>query len=85
MVGQGSGKVINVALMLSFQGGVFIPAYTATEYVLAGMTKAFANEWAGPEAARIPPATWPRTTPRRRGPTTSGTCTGLSFGSTGNG
>ncbi|MEC2040030.1 SDR family NAD(P)-dependent oxidoreductase, partial [Bacillus altitudinis] len=31
---------------LSFQGGVFVPAYTASKHAVAGLTKAFANEWA---------------------------------------
>lgn len=44
--GEG-GKIINVVSMLSFQGGVLVPAYTATKSGLAGLTKAMANEWAG--------------------------------------
>jgi 2-dehydro-3-deoxy-D-gluconate 5-dehydrogenase len=43
--GQG-GKIINLASMLSFQGGVFVPAYTAAKSGLAGLTRALANEWA---------------------------------------
>lgn len=43
-VAQGSGKIINVASMLSFQGGKFVPPYTASKHGLAGLTKAFANE-----------------------------------------
>jgi 2-deoxy-D-gluconate 3-dehydrogenase len=43
---QGSGKIINVASMLSFQGGVFVPGYTASKHAVAGITKAFANELA---------------------------------------
>jgi 2-dehydro-3-deoxy-D-gluconate 5-dehydrogenase len=46
MVAQRSGKIINVASMLSFQGGIRVPAYTATKSAIAGLTKAFANEWA---------------------------------------
>jgi len=46
MVAQGSGKIINIASMLSFQGGKFVPAYTASKHGLAGVTKAFANELA---------------------------------------
>ena len=46
MLDRGHGRVINVASMLSFQGGVFIPAYTASKHAVAGLTKAFANEWA---------------------------------------
>ncbi|UPO90119.1 2-dehydro-3-deoxy-D-gluconate 5-dehydrogenase KduD [Niallia sp. Man26] len=43
---QGSGKIINVASMLSFQGGKFVPPYTASKHGVAGITKAFANELA---------------------------------------
>ncbi|MFV0289229.1 MAG: 2-dehydro-3-deoxy-D-gluconate 5-dehydrogenase KduD [Mycoplasmatales bacterium] len=43
---QGSGKIINIASMLSFQGGVFVPSYTASKHGVAGITKAFANELA---------------------------------------
>ena len=45
-VAQGSGKIINVASMLSFQGGILVPGYTATKHAVAGLTKAFANELA---------------------------------------
>jgi 2-deoxy-D-gluconate 3-dehydrogenase len=45
-VAQGSGKIINIASMLSFQGGVFVPGYTASKHAVAGITKAFANELA---------------------------------------
>ena len=41
------GKIINIASMLSFQGGMRVPAYTASKSGLAGLTKALANEWAG--------------------------------------
>lgn len=44
--GEG-GKIINVVSMLSFQGGILVPAYTSTKSGLAGLTKALANEWAG--------------------------------------
>jgi 2-deoxy-D-gluconate 3-dehydrogenase len=40
------GKIINVASMLSFQGGVRVPSYTASKSGLAGLTKLLANEWA---------------------------------------
>jgi 2-deoxy-D-gluconate 3-dehydrogenase len=43
---QGSGKIINVASMLSFQGGVFVPSYTAAKSGVVGVTRALANEWA---------------------------------------
>lgn len=41
------GKIINVASMLSFQGGIRVPSYTASKSGLAGITKLLANEWAG--------------------------------------
>lgn len=43
---QGGGKIINIASVLSFQGGLTIPAYTAAKHGVAGLTKALANEWA---------------------------------------
>ena len=43
---QGGGKVINVASMLSFQGGILVPSYTASKSGIAGLTRALANEWA---------------------------------------
>lgn len=46
MIERGSGKVINIASMLSFQGGINVPGYTASKHGIAGLTKAFANEWA---------------------------------------
>ncbi|TDF96154.1 2-dehydro-3-deoxy-D-gluconate 5-dehydrogenase KduD [Paenibacillus piri] len=46
MIKQGSGKIINVASMLSFQGGINVPGYTASKHAVAGITKALANEWA---------------------------------------
>ncbi|MFC6334471.1 2-dehydro-3-deoxy-D-gluconate 5-dehydrogenase KduD [Paenibacillus septentrionalis] len=46
MIEQGSGKIINIASMLSFQGGINVPAYTASKHAVAGLTKALANEWA---------------------------------------
>ncbi len=48
MLDQGrGGKIINIASMLSFQGGIRVPSYTAAKSGLAGLTKALANEWAG--------------------------------------
>ncbi|MFJ5623002.1 2-dehydro-3-deoxy-D-gluconate 5-dehydrogenase KduD [Peribacillus loiseleuriae] len=47
MLANGSGKIINIASMLSFQGGLRVPAYTASKHAVAGLTKSFANEWAG--------------------------------------
>lgn len=46
MIAGGAGKIINVASMLSFQGGVRVPSYTAAKSGVAGLTKALANEWA---------------------------------------
>jgi 2-dehydro-3-deoxy-D-gluconate 5-dehydrogenase len=46
MVKQGGGKIINMASMLSFQGGVNVPGYTAAKSGVAGITHALANEWA---------------------------------------
>jgi 2-deoxy-D-gluconate 3-dehydrogenase len=46
MVQRGRGKIINIASLLSFQGGITVPAYTATKHAVAGLTKALANEWA---------------------------------------
>ena len=46
MVRQGRGKIINIASMLSFQGGIRVPSYTASKSGIAGLTKLLANEWA---------------------------------------
>ncbi|MBP1889638.1 2-deoxy-D-gluconate 3-dehydrogenase [Clostridium moniliforme] len=46
MVEQGHGKIINIASMLSFQGGKFVPPYTASKHGVVGITRAFANELA---------------------------------------
>ena len=45
MVARGAGKIINVASLLSFSGGITVPAYTASKHAVAGLTKALANEW----------------------------------------
>ncbi|MFH5821017.1 SDR family oxidoreductase [Georgenia sp. AZ-5] len=47
MLERGHGKIINTASMLSFQGGINVPGYTASKSAVAGLTKALANEWAG--------------------------------------
>ena len=47
MLARGHGKIVGTASMLSFQGGVNVPGYTASKSALAGLTKALANEWAG--------------------------------------
>lgn len=46
MIERGGGKIVNIASLLSFQGGITVPAYTASKSGVAGLTKAFANEWA---------------------------------------
>jgi 2-deoxy-D-gluconate 3-dehydrogenase len=47
MLEQGGGKIINIASMLSFQGGITVPSYTLAKSALAGVTRALANEWVG--------------------------------------
>jgi 2-deoxy-D-gluconate 3-dehydrogenase len=47
MLGRGSGKIIFTASLLSFQGGINVPGYTASKSAITGLTKALANEWAG--------------------------------------
>ena len=42
----GGGKIINIASMLSYQGGIRVPSYTASKSAVMGVTKALANEWA---------------------------------------
>ena len=42
----GQGKVVNIASLLSFQGGIRVPSYTASKHGVAGLTKVLANEWA---------------------------------------
>lgn len=46
MLERGSGKIINIASLLSFQGGVNVLSYAASKGAVAQLTKAFANEWA---------------------------------------
>ena len=45
MLAKGQGRIINIASLLSFQGGINVPAYTASKHAVAGVTKALANEW----------------------------------------
>jgi 2-deoxy-D-gluconate 3-dehydrogenase len=47
MLMRGQGKIINIASLLSFQGGIRVPAYAASKGGVAQLTKALANEWAG--------------------------------------
>ncbi|WP_329466921.1 SDR family oxidoreductase [Streptomyces sp. NBC_01431] len=46
MVTRGHGKIIFTASLLSFQGGINVPGYTAAKHGITGLTKALANEWA---------------------------------------
>jgi 2-deoxy-D-gluconate 3-dehydrogenase len=46
MIKQKKGKIINVASLLSFQGGILVPSYSASKGAVAQITKALANEWA---------------------------------------
>lgn len=43
---NGGGKIINVASLLSYQGGILVPAYSAAKHGVMGLTRALANEWA---------------------------------------
>ena len=43
---RGNGKIVNIASLLSFQGGIRVPSYTASKHGIAGLTKIMANEWA---------------------------------------
>jgi 2-deoxy-D-gluconate 3-dehydrogenase len=45
MVEKKSGKIINIASLVSFQGGLFVPAYTSAKGAVGQLTKALANEW----------------------------------------
>jgi len=47
MLAKGHGKIVNVASLLAFQGGILVPAYAASKGGVAQLTKALANEWAG--------------------------------------
>ncbi|UNZ15845.1 SDR family oxidoreductase [Streptomyces sp. 891-h] len=47
MLARGSGKIINIASLLSFQGGINVAGYTASKHAVTGLTRALANEWAG--------------------------------------
>jgi len=46
MMAKGYGKIINMASLLSFQGGLNVPAYTASKSAVMGFTKSMSNEWA---------------------------------------
>src|SRR4051812_33242977 len=51
-VAQGSGAIVNVASLLSFQGGVLVSAYAIAKHGVLGLTRALANEWA-PHGVRV--------------------------------
>lgn len=44
---QRHGRIVNIASLLSFQGGIRVPAYTASKHGIEGITKVLCNEWAG--------------------------------------
>jgi 2-deoxy-D-gluconate 3-dehydrogenase len=52
MVERGYGKIINIASLLSFQGGLRVASYAASKHGVAGLTKALANEW-GPHGVQV--------------------------------
>ena len=52
MVERGHGKIVSVASLLSFQGGVRVVSYAASKHGVAGVTKALANEW-GPHGVQV--------------------------------
>ena len=47
MLARGSGKIIYIASLMSFQGGIRVPAYAASKGAIARLTQALSNEWAG--------------------------------------
>ena len=68
-------KLVNIASLLSFQGGITVPAYAASKHGIAGVTKALSNEGQRNASTSMPlrPATSPRKTPRRCAKTRCGT------------
>jgi 2-deoxy-D-gluconate 3-dehydrogenase len=52
MVERGHGKIVSVASLLSFQGGIRVASYAASKHAVAGVTKALANEW-GPRGVQV--------------------------------
>ena len=83
MVAQGGGKIINVASMLSYQGGILVPSYTAAKSGVAGLTRALANELAaqGVNVNAIAPGymATDNTAPIRADPVRSEAILGLSL------
>jgi 2-deoxy-D-gluconate 3-dehydrogenase len=51
MAARGSGKIVTIASLLSFQGGLNVASYAASKHAVAGLTKALANEW-GPRGVQ---------------------------------
>lgn len=47
MLERGSGAIVTIASLLSYQGGITVPAYAASKHAVLGMTRALSNEWAG--------------------------------------
>jgi 2-deoxy-D-gluconate 3-dehydrogenase len=47
MIARGSGKIVFIASLLTFQGGITVPGYAASKGAIGQLTKALANEWAG--------------------------------------
>jgi 2-deoxy-D-gluconate 3-dehydrogenase len=47
MAPRGTGRIISIASVLSFQGGIRVPGYAAAKHAVVGLTRALANEWAG--------------------------------------
>ena len=52
MVERGSGKIVSIASLLAFQGGIRVVSYAASKHGVAGITKALANEW-GPHGVQV--------------------------------
>ena len=52
MVARGHGKIVSVASLLTFQGGIRVASYAASKHAVAGLTKALANEW-GPHGVQV--------------------------------
>ncbi len=52
MTERHTGKIVTIASLLSFQGGITVPAYTASKHAVAGLTRALANEW-GPFGVQV--------------------------------
>ncbi|MBU2663716.1 2-dehydro-3-deoxy-D-gluconate 5-dehydrogenase KduD [Actinoplanes bogorensis] len=52
MTERGHGKIVNIASLLSFQGGIRVASYAAAKHGVAGVTKALANEW-GPHGVQV--------------------------------